>query len=172
MKALKAYCEKAIRLGMDGAKVIDPATIVTAAWVRMKCQFGCPGFGRSLCCPPYSPTPEMTRRVIDCYDKAILLHKQLEKGQRGTKFNETLVDLEIEIFLDGYYKAWSMGSGPCRRCNACDVTAPCKNGYRARPAMEACGVDVFQTARTNGFPIEVLREHGEVKNLFGVILVE
>jgi predicted metal-binding protein len=172
MKPLKAYCERALELGVDGAKVIDSSTIVTAPWVRMKCQFGCPGFGQSLCCPPYSPTPDVTRKVIDSYDKAILLHKRLGKGERGKTFNETVVNLEIEIFLDGYYKAWSMGSGPCRLCNECDVTTPCKHGYRARPAMEACGVDVFQTARTNGFPIEVLRNHGQEKNIFGVILVD
>ncbi len=38
--------------------------------------------------------------------------------------------------------------------------------------MEACGIDVFQTARGNGFPIEVVRGADEVRNVDGVILVE
>jgi predicted metal-binding protein len=172
MKTLEDYCRKALEMGVDGAKRIDPYSVVTAEWVRMKCQFGCPGFGMSLCCPPRAPTPEMSRKVIDSYQKAILLHRRLEKGERSKLLNEMMVRLEIEIFLDGYYKAWSMGSGPCRLCKECDLTTPCKHGYEARPSMEACGIDVFKTARDNGFPVEVVRTHEEERNVFGLILVE
>jgi len=172
MKPLEIYCKKALELGIDGVKVIDPRSIVTAEWVRMKCQFGCPGFGTSLSCPPHTPTPDVTRKVIDSYEKAILLHRRLKKGERSKGFNETVVRLEIEIFLDGYYKAWSMGSGPCRLCKECDPNGFCKHGYESRPSMEACGIDVFKTARNNGFSIEVVRTHEEERNIYGVILVE
>jgi predicted metal-binding protein len=172
MKPLEHYCKKALEMGINGAKVVDPRSVVTAEWVRMKCQFGCPGFGMSLCCPPRTPTPDITRKVIDSYQKVILLHRRLRKGERSRLLNETAVRLEIEMFLDGYYKAWSMGSGPCRLCKECDLTEPCKHGYEARPSMEACGIDVFKTARDNGFPIEVVRTHEEERNVFGLILVE
>lgn len=46
------------------------------------------------------------------------------------------------------------------------------NGSRARPSMEACGIDVFKTARDNGFPIEVVRTRDEEENIFGLVLVE
>ena len=172
MKPAEFYCTKALELGFEGARVIDPCSIVTAEWVRMKCQFGCPGYGTSRCCPPHSPTPEVTRRVIDSYDKAILLYQQFEKGGRGKDFNDAMVRLEIEIFLDGYYKAWSMGSGPCRRCKTCDLAGGCKHGYEARPSMEACGIDVFKTVRDNGFHIEVVRTREKERKGYGVILVE
>jgi len=172
MKPLQNYVEKALEMGVDGAKVIDPGSVVTAEWVRMKCQFGCPGYGMSLCCPPRTPPPEVTRKVVDSYEKAILLHRRLEKEQRSKVLNKTMARLEIEIFLDGYYKAWSMGSGPCRLCKECDLTGPCKHGYEARPSMEACGIDVYKTARGNGFSIEVVRTHDEERNVFGLILVE
>jgi len=100
-----------------------------------------------------------------------LLHQTLPKGEKTKNFNEALVNLEIKIFLDGYYKAWSMGSGPCRLCKECDLSS-CKNGLRARPSMEACGIDVFKTARDNGFPIEVIKTHEEERNIYGLILVE
>jgi hypothetical protein len=32
---LKPFLQKALDLGAEHAKVIDPATIVTAAWVRL-----------------------------------------------------------------------------------------------------------------------------------------
>ena len=159
-------------MGVDGAKVINPRSVVTAEWVRMKCQFGCSGFRMSLCCPPHTPTPDVTRKVINSYQKAILLHRRLPKGEKTKSFNETIVNLEIKIFLDGYYKAWSMGSGPCRLCKECDLATSCRHGFEARPSMEACGIDVFKTARDNGFPIEVVRTHDEERNIFGLILVE
>jgi predicted metal-binding protein len=172
MKPIEIYCKEVLEGGVDGARVIDPRSVVTAEWVRMKCQFGCPGFGLNHCCPPHTPTPDLTRKIIDAYEKAILLHRRLAKGERGKHFNETIVRLEIKIFLDGYYKAWSMGSGPCRLCKECDLSNSCKHGYEARPSMEACGIDVFKTARDNGFPIEVVRTHEDERNIFGLILVE
>jgi predicted metal-binding protein len=176
MKSVESFCEIALEMGIEGAKIIDPGSIVTAEWVRMKCQYGCPGFGMSLCCPPRTPTPDMTRKVIDSYQKAILLHRRLLKGkrrgERAKTFSEAVVRLEIEIFLDGYYKAWNMGSGPCDLCKGCNLTGPCKQGLEARPSMEACGIDVFKTARDNGFRIEVVRTHDQERNIFGLVLVE
>ena len=176
MESVEFFCKKAIKMGIEEAKVIDPGSVVTAEWVKMKCQYGCPGFGESLCCPPRTPTPEMTRKVVDSYRKAILLHQRLSKRKtrwvRFENFSKAIVRLEIEIFLDGYYKAWSMGCGPCDLCKKCNLSGSCRHGFKARPSMEACGIDVYKTARDNGFPIEVVRSHGDEMNLFGLILVE
>ncbi len=172
MRLVEVYCKEVLEMRVDGAKMIDPRSVFTAEWGRMKCQFGCTGFGLSHCCPPHTPTPDVTRKVINSYQKAILLHRRLPKGEKTKHFNETIVNLEIKIFLDGYYKAWSMGSGPCRLCKECDLATACKHGFEARPSMEACGIDVFKTARGNGFPIEVVKTHEEERNIFGLILVE
>ncbi len=171
-ETVEAYCERALEMGMDGAKVIEPRSVVTADWVRMKCQFGCSGYGLRLCCPPHTPTPEVTRRVLDAYRKAILLHRRFEKGQKTKELNQGVVRLEREIFLDGYYRAWSMGSGPCRLCEKCNPSGFCQHGLEARPSMEACGIDVFKTARDNGFPIKVVRTRDEERNCYGLILVD
>jgi predicted metal-binding protein len=174
METLEGHCRNALEMGIGEAKVIDPGSVATAEWVRMKCQFGCPGFGLRLCCPPQTPTPDQTRKVLDAYQKAILVHRRTKKGERerAKGFSQAVVQLEIEIFLDGYYKAWSMGSGPCRLCKECDTTGSCKHGLEARPAMEACGIDVYKTVRDNGFPIEVVRTHEDERNNYGLILVE
>ncbi len=172
MKELEIYCKKALGMAIDGAKGINPRSVITAEWVRMKCQFGCHNFGSSHCCPPHSPPPDQTRKVMDGYRKAILLHRRLMKGEEAKDFNEALVRIEREIFLDGHYKAWSMGSGPCRRCKECNLSGGCRHGREARPSMEACGIDVFQTVRGNGFPIEVVRTREDERNVFGLLLVE
>lgn len=170
---LKPYLTMALERGADHARIIEPSSIITAPWVRLKCQFGCFGYGRNLCCPPHTPTPDEMRLVLDSYTHGILLHRHWQKGFAVVdEFNELVIDVEITLFLDGYYKAWSMGSGPCRRCKKCDTDGTCMHADRARPALEACGIDVFATARGHDLPIHVVRTHKEERDLFGVVLVE
>ncbi len=163
---LQRFVRRGRELGAEEAKVIDPATIVTAPWVRLKCQFGCGGHNSTLCCPPYSPTPEETRRVIDCYQRAILIH-----FKPGLNVKELVVTLEREVFLDGFYKAFGMGAGPCTLCEECNLQN-CVYPNEARPAMEACGVDVFATARAHSFPIEVCADPSCEQNYYGLVLVD
>jgi predicted metal-binding protein len=172
MKPVEVYCQEVLKKGVNGAKIVDPCSIVTAEWVRLKCQFGCAHFGMNLCCPPHTPTPEVTQKVIHSYEKVLLLYQRLKKEEMTKGFNEIIVGLEIEIFLDGYYKVFSMGSGRCRLCKECDPRDFCRQGRLARPSMEACGIDVFETARANGFPIEVVKTHEEERNVFGLVLVK
>jgi len=170
---LAPYLQMARERGADHALVIEPAGIITAPWVRVKCQFGCFGYGRGLCCPPNTPTPEEMRGILDSFARAIVLHRHWQKGYEVVEqFNELVIDLEKALFLDGYYKAWGMGSGPCRRCKKCDTTGTCLHADRARPSLEACGIDVFTTARAHELPIHVVRTHKEERDLFGVMLVE
>jgi len=88
------------------------------------------------------------------------------------KLSDVVVDLETMLFLDGYYKAFGIGSGPCAGCRTCDTTASCKHPERARPSMEACGIDVFKTAREHNLPIRVVRERGEERDMYGLVLME
>lgn len=75
-QSLERYLIQAVDRGATHACLIDPATVVTAAWVRLKCQFGCLNFNRRYCCPPDTPPPELTRTIIDSYSRAILFHKE------------------------------------------------------------------------------------------------
>lgn len=167
MKNLESFGKLAIKKGAKEARIISVDTIVVSSWVRLKCQFGCDGYGKCLTCPPFSPTPEETAKIIKEYKKAILIH-----GDEHTDISKIAVYLEREIFLAGYYKAFGMGAGPCELCGDCDVGKPCKKPYLARPSMEANGIDVFQTVRNNGFKIEVLDSVQCKGNYFGVVLVK
>jgi len=177
---LKKYCDMATRGGATHAKPIRPGSVVTAPWVRLKCQFGCPGYGKGHCCPPHTPTHKETREILDAYRRAILLHIEVphmpEKEKYYRRYFNRLVDLEGELFKDGYYKVFVFLAGPCRLCKECtkltDPEAPCKLMSRARPCMEACGMDVFQTARNNGFFIEPLRTKEQANNEYCLVLVD
>lgn len=165
MRAYTKYIKKAKELGIKEAKIIPAKSIVTAEWVRLKCQFGCDGYARKLTCPPNSPTPKQTGRAITRYECGLLLH-----GDEYSDIGDVVAKLEREIFLDGYFKAFGMGAGPCELCEQC--LKFCRYPEKARPSMEACGIDVFSTARANGFPIEVLKTTACKGNYYGVILIE
>jgi len=187
---LEKYCREAVDRGATHAKQIYPSSVVTAAWVRLKCQFGCPNQGKTYCCIPYTPTSEQTRAILDCYHRAILFHLEapygLDQRKRLKEFNVMLTDLEGEIFKDGYYKAFAFLQGPCHfytslrqqdeltPCKECAKSKgePCRFGSKARPSMEGCGMDVYQTARNNGFVIITLREKTETQNVYGLMLVD
>jgi predicted metal-binding protein len=171
MEQMQVYINAALEKGVRNAAIIETSKIFTAPWVRLKCQFGCPLYGKGLCCPPHSPTWEETRKILDSYQYAILLHYEGKTGL-DKAFNEIVADLEKTLFLDGYYKAFAMGSGPCRKCAECDPTGSCKNPMSARPSMESCGIDVFKTVREHSFPIQVVRERKDHKDLYGIVLVE
>ena len=176
---LEKYCKRGIEYGSTHAKIIHPSSVVTAAWVRLKCHFGCWLYNKGYCCPPYTPTSEETRELLDCYHHAILFHKESpetpEREKSLKKYYERLIDLEEEIFKDGYYKAFVLLCGPClncKECNALKKAEPCKFGSRARPSMEACGIDVFQTARNNGFFVKTLSKQTETRNQYCLMLVD
>jgi len=163
---LEGFARRAEELGAVRAKVIRAKDVVTGEWVRWKCQFGCGGYGSSLVCPPHSPKPEETRRLLDGYRWAVLF----EAGRGDPK--KIAVKLEREVFLRGYYKALGLGAGPCRLCETCAFEEGCRHPYQSRPAMEACGIDVYATVRKQGFEIKVVRTHKEPQHYFGMVLVE
>jgi predicted metal-binding protein len=159
------YIKRAKAMGAKEAKVIPVKSIVVAEWVRLKCKFGCDGYGRSLTCPPESPTPEETRRVLGFYRSALLVH-----GSHYTDIHSMIPILEREIFLDGHFKAFGMGAGPCNLCKSCAKL--CRHPEKTRPAMEACGIDVYATVRNNGYPIDVLKTQQCNGNYYGIVLIE
>ena len=165
-KQLERWVQRAVKLGAKAAKIIPAESVKTAEWVRMKCRFGCGGYGGCLTCPPHSPTPRETARLLEDYQWAVLY----EMGPKAKR--ELAYKLEREMFLAGYYKAFGMAQGPCNLCKECDFENGCRHNDRARPAMEACGIDVFGTVRRNGFEIDVLTTTSQRGHYFGMVLIE
>src|SRR5664279_5125596 len=86
---LNKYVTAALERDVDDALIIETSKVFTAPWVRMKCQFGCAGYGEHLSCPPHAPTPEHTRAVLDSYAFALLLHRHWQKGYKAVEdFND------------------------------------------------------------------------------------
>ncbi len=165
-KQYSGYVKLSLDKGAVEAKVIPASSIKTAAWTRLRCQYGCPNYGSNLCCPPYSPTAEETQRVLDDYSHVLLVRfRSLGDAKYITP------EIEKALFLDGRYKAFSFKGGSCGLCKKCNLKT-CVNPGEARPSMEGAGIDVYETVRRNGFNIQVLKDKETQGSFFGLILIE
>jgi predicted metal-binding protein len=96
---------RALEMGAEKAKIIDPVTVVVEEWVRWKCQYGCPMYNKDAFHPPLAPDAESTKKMISEYSKAILIH-----GYKGKLLTDVAVKLEGEAYYMGYYKAFAFTS--------------------------------------------------------------
>ncbi len=175
MTELREYRARVLAAGAAWAEVVPASYVVTAPWVRYKCQFGCDNYGLGRLCPPATPTPEETAAVVAGYRDALLVVCDVAPGEdrraRRRGFHRDLLVLERELFLAGYYKALAFVSGPCNLCDECDVSEPCQRPGEPRAAMEACGIDVFATLARAGYRLEVARSEDGPHKICGLVLI-
>ena len=174
---LEELCGQAIKLGAADARVIESKNIVVKNSVRWGCRFGCEDYGKSLMCPPYSPTPEETQALLREYEYALLVRKKtssdIRKKTSSDDLHKLILDLEHYAFLQGFYSALGFKAGRCRLCEKCDVERGlCVYPKQARPSMEGCGVDVFLTARNAGYEMEILTNKEQEYYIYGLLLIK
>lgn len=91
---------------------------------------------------------------------------------REREHRELVYRLERKIFLDGYTRAFGMGCGPCCLCDTCDLQIECSFPEKARPSMEACGIDVYSTMANGGMELKVVRRREDPYTMVGLVLIE
>ena len=165
--------------GLEDYKWIDPAKIVVAQWVRMKCTFGCGEYGHNATCPPNTPPVPECERFFRDYRAAVIfpfvkrVKKPEDRHAWTRKENLRLSKLEREVFLAGYEKAFLLYMDSCCLCKQCTGDRrTCQKPSLARPSPEAMAVDVFSTVRQFGFPIEVLDDYKKEMRRYAFLMVE
>ncbi|OGR23279.1 MAG: hypothetical protein A2277_04210 [Desulfobacterales bacterium RIFOXYA12_FULL_46_15] len=159
--------EYAAELGLDEMIPILPKDVVTAAWAREKCRFGCQRFGQGLQCPPHGMDHKKTRRLLNEYRSAFLVRG----APPGKNFHQALRSLEKKAFLDGYHKAFVFCAGPCLVCPKCPEDSLCRYPHLARPSMEGSGIDVYTTASNVGISLKPVKEKGQYVTYIGLLLM-
>jgi predicted metal-binding protein len=178
-ESLNELVRLAKTMGASDAKIIKPSEVIVRNWVRLKCQYGCNGYGKRLTCPPYSPTPEETRQVLKEYEWAMLMKFEGAPAGDGdgaelyeSSLPKIVVKIEREIFLKGYHSAFGLVAGPCSLCEDECSLEKCRHPREARPSMESCGIDVFMTIRNAGFKINVAKTRKDKPTFYGLILIQ
>lgn len=168
-----------LKRGFESFKWFSPKDIIVGRWVRFKCMFGCASFNTRASCPPNVPSVEECRNFFNEYENGLIIHisGKLEdpqvRGEWSRKINNELVKVEREVFLLGNRKAFILTMDECQICKECAVLREeCKNKMLSRPSVESLGVDVFETVRRQGFPIEVLKDYSDTMNRYAILLVE
>jgi predicted metal-binding protein len=178
--------QKASALGAEGAKLIEPDQVVVREWVRFKCQFGCPFFGKKLTCPPFSPSVDQVEKMLSEYNKILILRfeqpaiketnsdefvKELNKRQKTV--NDITLRIEKELMLMGYYKVLALEPGICNRCDECVAQqGKCRFPTEARPSPESLAIDMFQTVKNAGWRMEVKTSLNQNWTNYALIFVE
>jgi predicted metal-binding protein len=172
---LSKYVKQALVGGAHEAKLIPASKVAVEDWVRLKCQFGCSGFGKRLCCPPLTPTPEQMRRVLAGYRRALIYSYTCTPDDympKRLRMQRLVPAIERAAFLDGHYKALGLMAGPCRLCKTCNVRGRCRHPEIARPSMESCGIDVYATARNSGINLDVVTRKDATSEFINLVLID
>lgn len=165
--------------GYDDYQWIDPKGIVVAQWARMKCMFGCKNYGKCGTCPPNTPSVSESKDFFRGYKTGVVFHFAKRVDRPEDRFawtrevNKKLLELEREVFLSGYYKAFLLFMDSCNLCESCPgVREKCQNPKLARPTPESMAVDVYETVRKIGYPIDVLYDYSQEMNRYAFLLIE
>ena len=90
------------------------------------------------------------------------------------EFDELISKVEAAAFNLGYRFAAGFSGGSCKLCDECVAKQPgesCRHPFKARPSMEAVGIDVVKTAEKAGFTTaSALAENKIVA--YGLVLVD
>jgi predicted metal-binding protein len=158
---LTSFCQKALELGADEARIIPAGWVEVDERVRLKCSIPpCPNFRRCANCPPFQFDLDTIRKAFNRYSKAIIFKNNVPvedfKAERyyphGQKWQSKSADIASQLeglaFSKGYCYAVGFGSGSCRdtlcsslACAALD-SGRCAHLLKARPSIEAMGVEL------------------------------
>lgn len=193
LEELRRY---ALELGSSRAVVLPAKDLVVRESARAKCYIpACKFYGSSIMCPPHNPlTPDQTRKIVADYRYGVLFQldvpvedfvgKEWRKRHVPAELHhkEIVARLEGKAFYLGFPRAMGFAAGECSLClpaTPCAVLRgeSCAHPLRARPAMEACGFDVFAIAGKAGWklvPVGHSSIPSEVScaSLIGLVLVD
>ncbi len=157
---------------------VQPSSMTVSQWVRMKCMFGCPDYGKNASCPPFVPSVAECRELLSEYSRAVLIHLACEvppekRDEWCRKNQELLIESERRIFLAGFERAFLLSFDNCNLCGTCSATpGECRLPYMRRPTMEAFAIDVYTSVRRHGYTISVRKDRTEKPDRFAMMLVE
>lgn len=63
----------ALESGAADAKIIPTSQVVVENRVVLKCKVGCNHYGKTLACPPYTPSAEEFRKIVSEYSYAMFM---------------------------------------------------------------------------------------------------
>jgi predicted metal-binding protein len=130
-------------------------------------------------CPPNTPSVEDCQAFFGEYSNAVIirLNKWADKNSYPSDWSRDmttkLLEMERQLFLSGYPKAFLLNQTCCSLCNDCPGNRyDCKDKKNSRPSPEAFAVDVYQTVQNVGMEINVVAESPAEMNRIAILLTD
>ena len=127
--------KQALELGAVDAKIIPVEKIVIEDRVVFKCRMGCEKYGKTLACPPYSPSPEEFRKIVSEYRYALFMkfksraEGDLELIKYLAKTNDPSASPQMKVKVESFWSAWNEDLKNVRRVVIELEKAATKKGY-------------------------------------------
>ena len=179
---IQKLLDKGKLFGLTEVFLFPVEKIIVAEWVHLKCRYGCEQYNTNWCCPPVTPSIETVRDILKDYSKAVLLvgrkklpdlhFKYQPKRAMQVRCWKGTVSLERMLFLEGYYKAFSLVGESCGLCKTCAYPEDCKFPQEKRPSVESFSIDIIGTLRNVGKTSLINSDINSEFNYYGIILVE
>jgi predicted metal-binding protein len=195
---LERYRRKALEMGATQAVIVKAEEIPVDERVTLKCRIPrCFGYGVSAHCPPNALKPEELREILKKYHWAVffimdvppevIVRDKATIKERVAAYQlvfKIVSEIESQAFYDGHYLAFGFAAGSCRHtycgqkenCQALEGKR-CRFSLRARPSMEAVGIDVYKMAARAGWDIYPIGSNAKPEDqpkgtLAGIIIVQ
>src|SRR3989304_407671 len=104
--------KRALELGAADAQVIRADQVVVEDRVVLKCKVGCNNYGKTLACPPYTPSAEEFRKIVSEYSYALFM-KFTSKAEADPELQKSLsksdtstLDKDIKEKAEKFWAAW------------------------------------------------------------------
>jgi len=171
--------QAALTAGAAGAAALSGADIVYSETFRDICRANqCGGYGRCWMCPPdigeigeliakaKSFPHAVLYQTIGTLEDSFDVEGMFEAGANHAKVSQRL-NRELRALLKAPYL--HLGCGGCHLCETCArrTNEPCRHPQDALPAMEGCGIDVYNT--TLATPLKYINGTNTV-TYFGLVL--
>ncbi|MFH1652382.1 MAG: DUF2284 domain-containing protein [Chloroflexota bacterium] len=149
-------------LGISTCLEFDPVKLVPEECIRGFCRDNrCGSYGGNYTCPPYVGSLEGIKGKLGRFRRGILLQYSAAldvpndtAGVIKTKvtFHEKILQMEEFLRGKGEEGVWGLIGGSCGLCEVCLMKSslPCPYPEKARPSLEALGINVLALLRSFG----------------------
>lgn len=181
METREAYMSRILQqpalLKFNEIRFIHASQVLTSAAVRQRCLYTCSQTRQSHLNPPFSPSSEETRRILDEYRYGLMVRRELAAASRAfldawTEFSAHMLEFERQCFVRGYPRAFAMAVGNCLYGHHDDSLRPCDYPEKNRPTFEAAGIDLSVALEMINWDGYLVRDPEDPFQMFGLLMVE
>jgi len=171
---IRQIMDCALENGATHVAVISPYDVTVKNHFADFCREPkCPGYGKSMSCPPNVSGPEGFRRKLAASQYAIVIRLEVDKASMISRERHDVFRILQEIAAVTEQKAKSLGftgsegfaAGSCKlsfckkydHCQVLHGNGECRHPDSARPSMSGFGVDVGKLMKSVGWSSTFLK---------------